>query len=723
MAKTVSYVNALTAGEIGPNARERTDLQQHARGCEEGFNLIGLVTGPLASRGGFEDRGAAAVGTARTRLVPFVRSAGDALFLELGESVARVWTTAGDRIMAAGVPYQFATPWTGVQAFRLFFKQEGDVVYVTDLDGRPTQVIKRLADDNWLIEAFDFREGPWLVENQDTALTLTATALTGMITLTSPADAFTADDIGSLVRIREGDGSPGLQTWTSKTDYTGAQKVQFDGKVYQRDGGGPTTSGTTPPVHSSGSLSDGVLSWTFLHDGAGVAKITAVGSPTSATATVVRALPTLGPTRYWARQAYSLREGYPRAVAEQREERLLFAASLSRPGSVDATRTAGFGPAYGDFKPGLGTGRVVEDDAVRLNVGGSSRVVWLLSTAVLLAGCTDGEYALSGSRLDDPITPDGRRAHPISAFGNADVAPVLAEGPPAAVLHVQRSRKILRETRVSPDLSVESRSLSVLAHHIDERGLAELAWQKSNNLLWKRLDDGGLAVMTYDMEQQVVGSTRQPLPEGFTVESIASAPSPDGSDVLMISVLRTKAGAPQRRIWRLSARADGIFMDGALRYAGAPATVISGLTYLDGETVAVVADGARVPDKVVTGGAITLPVAASAVQVGLKMTRRFKTLPLDMEGVGSTNGRTAIPTHATVMVDAVDALIGTDMPDSAKRITSRAPDDLSAPLVKRLKERVGLGNGSGRDVRLVIETDAPFDLVIAAWRLEAEVTK
>lgn len=723
MASYDNFVNAFTAGEIGEDAWERSDLQQHAKGCEEAFNLIGQVTGPLASRGGFWDRGPSSGSATPARLVAFIRDADDALFLEFGEESARIWTTAGDLIMSDGSPYVFETPWAGTKAFRLWFKQQGDVLYVTDLDGGPTRVIKRLADVEWEVSLFEFRDGPWLTENQNDAATVTLSAETGAVTLVASADVFLADDVGSLLRLREGDGSPGLETWVSDGEYRDNPKVQYDGRVYQRADAGDTHAGTTPPVHQSGTLSDGRLMWTFLHDGAGVVRITSVEGARLATGEVVRRVPTVGPTRYWAKQAYSKVEGYPRALVEEREERLAFASSLGRRGTVDLTRTAGWRPDYGDFKPGLGTGRVVDDDAIRLDVGGTSRVVWLLSASVLVAGCTDGEYVLSGSQQDEPMTPKARRAPPVSAFGNADVAPLLVEGPPPAILHVQRNRKVLRETKIAPDLSVESRNLSILAAHIFRRGVAELAHQQSHNLVWLRLDDGGLAVMVYDMEQQVVGTTRQPLPGGFRVESLACGPSPDGTAVVMISVVREKDGSPQRRVWRLADRGEGVFVDAAAAYDGPPVNAVSGLSHLDGETVAVLADAARVKDRPVVDGVVDLPFAASKVIVGLPMVRRFKSLPLDLQGAGSTNGRTILPTHATVTLDAVEAMVSSDADDGAAPVTSRKPGDLAAPGRRRIKQRVSLGGGADRDRRMVVETRSPFDLVICSYRLEAEVTK
>lgn len=728
MGKTVGFQNSFTAGEIGPNAWERSDLQQHARGVAEGRNMIPQETGPLASRGGFLDRGAALGQTTANRTVAFVRSSEDALFLELGEQTMRVWTTAGDLVMDGAEPYALETPWSAVAAFRLWFKQVGDVLYVTDLDGGHTRVIRRSADDDWSIELYDFREGPWLAEDIDAGVTLTPSAKTGSVTLTTSAASWTEADVGALVQIRESDGSPGIMTWTSETDFLGGALCQFDGRVYQRVEGGEDTTGTTPPMHTEGTVSDGAVNWIYVHDGRGVARITDVTGPTTATASVLRPIPTTAATKFWSKQAFSSAEGYPRALAAEREERLVFGSTIARPGAVDATRTAGFGPAYGDFRPGMGSGRVVDDDAVRLNAAGAERVVWLMSATVLIAGTTGGEYALSGGQLDEPMTPEGRRANPLSKHGNADVAPLLISGPPPALLHLLRDRQTLRETLVSPDLSVRSRKLSTLAHHIFERGVAEMAWQKSKGVVWLRLDDGGLAAMTYDpdliLEQQIVGVNDQPLPDGWAAESIACAPAPGGQDVLMISVVRQKDGAPQRRIWLLSHRAAGVFLDGALVYNDTPTTTLTGLDAYAGETVSVLADGAVALDAAVdAAGTMTLPTAASHVVAGLPMSRRVETLPLDTEGTGSTNARTIQLSHATVIATGADFLVGSSAADSADRVRSRNPQDVAAPTSRRVRERVAIGNGSGRDERVVVETEKPFDLVLHAIRYEGEVGK
>ncbi len=76
--------------------------------------------------------------------------------------------------------------------------------------------------------------------------------------------------------------------------------------------------------------------------------------------------------------------------------------------------------------------------------------------------------------------------------------------------------------------------------------------------------------------------------------------------------------------------------DGTIFAAGdwfLTATTVSGLEYLEGETVGVVTDGAVTDDEVVTNGAITFAEPASVVHVGYRFRGMLKTLPIDQGGV------------------------------------------------------------------------------------------
>lgn len=61
-----------------------------------------------------------------------------------------------------------------------------------------------------------------------------------------------------------------------------------------------------------------------------------------------------------------------------------------------------------------------------------------------------------------------------------------------------------------------------------------------------------------------------------------------------------------------------------------PATTFTGLDYLNGQSVSILADGGVVEDQVVVAGAITLAQPATKVIAGLRFTKQLKTMPLDL---------------------------------------------------------------------------------------------
>jgi len=86
-----------------------------------------------------------------------------------------------------------------------------------------------------------------------------------------------------------------------------------------------------------------------------------------------------------------------------------------------------------------------------------------------------------------------------------------------------------------------------------------------------------------------------------------------------------------------------------------PTTQLSGIEYLEGETVGVVADGSFVGDQVVTGGTITLPAAASKIVAGLRYTCDLQTMPVDT-GQPTTQGRRKKINALTMIVDKTRGL-------------------------------------------------------------------
>ncbi len=106
-------------------------------------------------------------------------------------------------------------------------------------------------------------------------------------------------------------------------------------------------------------------------------------------------------------------------------------------------------------------------------------------------------------------------------------------------------------------------------------------------------------------------------------------------------VARKINGTWQRFIERLHTREftdikDAFFVDSGMTYSGTAANEISGLDHLETMNVVALADGNVITGLKVSGGKITLPLAAAKVHVGLAYTATLQTLDLDLGQVQAT---------------------------------------------------------------------------------------
>ena len=98
-----------------------------------------------------------------------------------------------------------------------------------------------------------------------------------------------------------------------------------------------------------------------------------------------------------------------------------------------------------------------------------------------------------------------------------------------------------------------------------------------------------------------------------------------------------------------------------------PTSTLYGLNHLEGMQVAVLADGNPVSGLTVSGGAITLPVSASAIIAGLGFTAQAQTMYLDPQTPVTTQGRRKSIYNVVARVENSGGpfYIGTDQPDAS----------------------------------------------------------
>jgi hypothetical protein len=378
----------------------------------------------------------------------------------------------------------------------------------------------------------------------------------------------------------------------------------------------------------------------------GIVEIWSVSSPTSVTAQVKRTLPPLSEgTTDWAEGAFSFVRGFPRAVAFY-QDRLAFGGTKSRPDMVWLSRPAD----YRNFGTSLPT---ADDDAISVSL--SSRQVnavrHLLSLKELMVLTVGSEWKLGG--VDGIVTPSSIMGTAEGYRGSSEVDPLVVGN---EILYADR-RGVVRNLAYSLESDGYSGTdLTVLAEHLFRgKRVVDMAYQQAPwSVVWCALSDGSLVGLTYMREHDVVAWHRHET--RGAVESLCSVPG-EVEDELWLIVRRTVGGVTKRFVERLATRlpqddpVSGVFMDCAVTKTGSASATVTGLSHLNGEAVAILADGHVLPKQVVAGGALTLPGVYSTVHVGLPYECDLETLDIDVQGDGTLLGRKKAIPSVTVRVD------------------------------------------------------------------------
>lgn len=590
---------------------------------------------------------------------------------------------------AAGgpVPLELSTPYRAAELDRLKWAQSADVMYLAHPDHPPYKLSRR-GNSTWSLTEVAFDDGPYGEENGDAAKTLTPSA-TGNGTVTASGHApFAGDDVGRLIRIRHG------STW-------GAARIR--------------------EVQSPESV---VVEQLDGRDFGGTAASAA-----------------------WRLGAWSRGRGYP-AVVTFFEQRTAWAGTRSQPQSFWMSQSGDLENMRPDSFEG-GALEVQDDDALDFTIAADevNAIRWMSPGRQLILGTSGGEWSVTS---DGPVvTPTDIEVKRESTNGSADVQPLRIG---SIVLFVQRARRKLREFVFSLETDgFRTPDLTVLADHVTESGLREIVYQQEPDSLVHCLrEDGVLAMLTYRREQDVVGWSRHILGGRFgagpaVIESLAAIPGSDAAgsanrDEAWVAVKRIVNGATFRSIEVFEAPFEGpnpaayddaatgdaavlvrqqqaFYVDGGLSYEGPPTQTLSGLDHLEGETLAVLADGALHPDRVVSGGAITLQAPARIVHAGLPYRHVFTSLKLEAGAAAGTALGKVKRVHGAVLVllHSLGLKIGPSTAQLEEVPLREVTDAMDSAVPLFTGERhVSFEGDFERDTRIVIAGSAPLPFTLLA---------
>jgi hypothetical protein len=576
---------SFAGGELSPEMFGRIDDQKYQTGAAKLRNFIAKPWGPAENRAGFSFVREVKDSTKAVRLIPFTFSTTQTMVIEVGHLYFR-FHTMGATLLDTGVPYEVASPYVEADLFDLHYVQSADVLTITHPGYAPRE-LRRLGATSWELTEVPFTPS---IETPGNVVVTQAGSTAVKYTYTYVVTAVAEDGVSESAASATGSvGSNLFETGCTVTIAWDAVAGASRYNVYKKQGGLFGYIGQTDTL----SVVDDNIA------------------------------PDLSKTPPRYDNEFTSAGNYPGAVSYF-EQRRCFAGTNNEPQKIWMTKSG----TESNLSYSL---PVRDDDRIEFRVAAreANTIRHIVPLSQLLLLTSSAEWRVT-SINSDAITPTTISVRPQSYVGASNVQPLIVNN---TLIYGAARGGHVRELAynwqangfLTGDLSLRS------VHLFDGEDIVDIAYSKAPHpVVWFVSTSGKLLGFTYVPEQQV-GAWHQHDTDG-AFESCAVVAEGD-EDVLYVVVRRTINGSSVRYVERMASRRfedleDCYFVDCGGTYSGAPTTSISGLTWLEGKTVSILADGAAHPQRVVTGGAVTLAHSASLVHIGLPITADLETLPM-----------------------------------------------------------------------------------------------
>lgn len=611
MASTKVLQRGFGGGEQSPQMYGRIDDPKYQTGLEVCRNFICLPQGPIQNRPGFEYVAETKFAGKKCRIIPFVFNLQQTFVIELGDKYAR-FHTRGGTLMNGEVPYEIETPWEEKDLFDLHYTQSNDVVTIVHPNYAPRE-IRRYSNTDWRLVQCAF-----------------GTSLKTPTNVKAERVSQAADD-------------------SNKDKYTFQYKVSCLNADKSEESAASNSVSVVANLYAYGTTVkiscdavEGATFYRFYKNQGGLYSYIGDSETTSIIDDNIGPNTSITPRRF----DETIREGnWPSAVGYF-EQRKVFAGFTQDPQRIVMTASS----TESDLSYSLPT-----QDADRINFRIASRefnqIQHIVPLAQLMLLTTGAEMRVSPLN-SDAITPSSISVRPQSYIGTDTVQPVIVNN---NVIYASARDGHLRELAyqysaggyVAGDLCLRS------AHLFDFRRVKDMALYKAPvPIVWAVSSDGRLLGLTYIPEQQI-GSWHRHDTEG-AFESCACI-SEEDEDRLYVVTRREINGKAVRFIERMSSMqfenlSDAFFVDCGATYRGDPVSTVGGLSWLEGKKVAILADGAVVPQQTVVNGQVKLSVPASIITIGLPYESDAKTLPVIINDSSYGLGRNKNVSRVTLKV-------------------------------------------------------------------------
>ena len=751
-----------TGGEISPRLLGRVDLTKYQNSLALCDNFLCFPHGGITKRSGTRFVAEVKDSSKNTRLIPFVFSTTQAYIIEFGHQYCRFYRDEGQILTGGGAIYEISSPYESTDLDQIDYVQSADVLYLC----HPSYITKKLsrtAHTSFSFSDLDPYDGPYLdlntgvtsttmypsshTANCSTDVTITASAVTGI----NGGNGFVSSDVGRPIRIFINNryGAAKITAVGSTTSVTVRLFCQADSPTHQWEASG---SSNATVEWQLGAWSD-TTGWpshaVFFQDRLFFANTSA--QPNTVWASRSGDYENFSPNDRDGTVTDSHALNFTLATDQVNAIRWLFSSKNLQLGTSNGPFVMSSGEDNIAITPtnvvvnrettdGVGAVKPVGSGKSTLYVDRSKRRIREFAYTAAAQGYISpdmtliAEHIAAGTSIEQLALakfPDNliyvrladgglrsmtyERDQDVVAWarhtigGTDSKVKSLATIPSIDETHDQVymivSRAIDKGT-VTADASTDKLTLS-------GHGMADTT--KVQFTTTGTLPAGLSLATTYFVRDSATNDFKVALTSGGSAIDITNT----GSGTHTVKMMERQYVEFLEQNFDTNAgdtSVDSFFVDSGLAYSGGAVTSLTGLGHLEGETVSVLANGAAHPDKVVSGGSISLDVSATSASVGLPYTARVQTLdPEVATDLGPSQGKTRRVERLTFrVVDTYNLKFGTSESDLELipfRLPAHAMDSIT---LFTGDKRVLLKNNPDRRFDFFIHHDDPLPCTILA---------
>lgn len=575
--------NNFNGGIISPEMYGRSDQVKYQSGVADCNNMLVLPHGALDFRNGFEYVNQF---NRPFRLIPFIYSDEQAIAIILCPPYA-YFSTLGQMLLNAGgtALLQVAIPYTAADLPGIRYTQSGDVVTMTHRNHAP-RLLQRLGPTSWAMNTVS--SSPSIAAPANASVTAfmpntsgahpiihyyCVTAWKGTEESPKKEMVAAANDLSIRPNTNsiEWDAVPGAEKYT----------------VYKRQ------SGVYGRIAETTEL-------TMVDD-------------------YIEADTTLTPS--FVRNVFA---SYPVAVSYI-QQRKVYGGGANTPQALNMSR-AGTEDVFTFSIP------MQDDDAIQFRIAGrdGNGIQHLVPMNDLLILTSASAWKVSSNSA---ISPIDLMVYPQSNTGANQCTPLLADN--VCIFSSDQTGRI-HELSLSANKSgaYQTVELSLMCPHLfDGYTIVDQAITRNPfTCAYFVRNDGVLIGLTYDPVQQVFGFHKHTAANGGLIKTVTVIPE-EGQSSLYLGIQRGTSTELFLERFRMRRSFNKIYENhldcSIVKTFSTETTTVTGLDWLNGKSVSVVADGTlELEDYVVTGGTITVLNPSKVFIIGLPYEGSFDTLPL-----------------------------------------------------------------------------------------------